>query len=380
MKASRESPTKTLLKDQLFNRAKVEKLATEIARVYPSFDAGSFAREALERFPELELKARIAWIADCLKRHLPEDYRQAADAILRALPPPNDPRLTDGDFGDFIYAPYAEFVAQNGRARADLGFSLAALRQITMRFSAEDAIRYFLRDFPDETLKSLEKLSGDRHYHVRRLCSEGTRPTLPWSQKIGLPVTTAIPILDKLFADSTRYVVRSVANHLNDISKLDPDLAIATLARWKKSARQEPAEMDYLIRHALRSLIKAGHPRALRLIGVSDRAKLRLTALRVPAKVAMNSFLTFSLTIEAQETASLIVDYSFYFRNQAGELAGRKVFKLKTLRLAKGESIRLEKRHRLLETMTTRKLFRGGHALEIQINGKPYGKRAFRIV
>jgi hemin uptake protein HemP len=30
--------------------------------------------------------------------------------------------------------------------------------------------------------------------------------------------------------------------------------------------------------------------------------------------------------------------------------------------------------------MTTRKLFRGEHEIEIQINGKSYGKRSFHLV
>ena len=87
-----------------------------------------------------------------------------------------------------------------------------------MRFSVEDAIRYFINAFPEQTLAALLKWSKDFHYHVRRLCSEGARPKLPWSQKITIPVTDPIPILDNLFHDNTRFVIRSAANHINDIS------------------------------------------------------------------------------------------------------------------------------------------------------------------
>jgi hypothetical protein len=70
--------------------------------------------------------------------------------LVRSLPAPVDPTRSDGDFGDFIYAPYAEYVARHGRTAEDLEFSLAALRKITMRFSAEFAIRPFLNLFPDQ--------------------------------------------------------------------------------------------------------------------------------------------------------------------------------------------------------------------------------------
>jgi 3-methyladenine DNA glycosylase AlkC len=51
-----------------------------------------------------------------------------------------------------------------------------------MRFSVEDAVRTFINKFPEETLRTLLAWADDEHYHVRRLCSEGTRPRLPWSR------------------------------------------------------------------------------------------------------------------------------------------------------------------------------------------------------
>lgn len=259
-----------LLKDKLFNHDKVDQLAAELCVVYPTFDARAFVDTATSRFPELELKQRIAWIADCLETHLPDEFRRAVNVIVRSLPTPCDPTLTDGDFGDFIYAPYAEYVARHGRTLEHLSFALAALRELTTRFSAEFAIRPFITTFPDETRRTLIGWTTDPHYHVRRLCSEGTRPKLPWAKRLAVPVDYALPLLDNLYADPTRYVTRSVANHLNDISKLDPDLALNTLRRWKdtRQAYPKPSELDYVVRHAARTLIKRGDPRAVELLGV----------------------------------------------------------------------------------------------------------------
>lgn len=371
---------KVLLKDILFNKAKVEKISGEIRRVHSSFKKDAFAREVVAKFPELELKARISWIAECLKKQLPGGYERAVGILIKSLPAPNNPELSDDDFGDFIYAPYAEFVAKNGCSKPHLTLSLDALYEMTQRFSAEDAIRYFINAFPNETLKELSTWTRDSHYHVRRLCSEGTRPKLPWSQKIDIPITAPVPILDNLFSDQTRYVTRSVANHINDISKIDPDLAIDTLSRWKKSGRQTPQEMDYIIRHALRSLVKDGDPKALRLLGVSHKPNVRVSNFKVPAKVKMNAALEFSFAIQAKADAQIIADYVLYFQNRSGQLNGRKVFKLKQFLLTKGESVVLTKRHMLREHMTTRKLFRGRHEIEIQINGTCFGKEAFSIV
>src|SRR3989338_6448589 len=102
---------RVLLKDILFNKANVEQIAGEIYRVYPLFKKNEFVRDVIAKFPKLELKARIWWIAECLNQHLPSDYTHAIGILINALPSPNNPELSDDDFGDFIYAPYSAFVA-----------------------------------------------------------------------------------------------------------------------------------------------------------------------------------------------------------------------------------------------------------------------------
>ncbi len=253
-------PERFSLKDHLFNRGSVTTLAEQVRTASDVFDADAFVAMVMDGLPERELKQRIDWISHCLRQHLPHDYRDAVRVILAALPPRLDENLTDNDFGDFIHAPYAHFVAEYGCTPEDLEFSLEALREITMRFSAEFAIRDFINAFPETTLATIASWAADPNYHVRRLCSEGTRPTLPWARRLVIPVEATIPVLDRLYADPTRYVTRSVANHLNDISKVDPDLTLATLQRWQSTGEQDPAEMRFMLRHATRTLIKKGHP------------------------------------------------------------------------------------------------------------------------
>ena len=62
------------LKDQLFNADKIDYLAGLIVDVYSEFPKQAFCDKVVSAFPELELKARIAHITDCLYQYLPADY------------------------------------------------------------------------------------------------------------------------------------------------------------------------------------------------------------------------------------------------------------------------------------------------------------------
>lgn len=370
---------KLLLKDLLFSPDKVEQIASEIRRADRSFKADVFVLDVLAKFPELELKARISWLAECLKHHLPDDYIKAVEILVKALPAPNNAELLDDDFGEFIYASYSAFVAKYGCTKEYLRISLGALFEITQRFSAEDAIRYFINTFPQETLRELLLWTKDQHYHVRRLCSEGTRPKLPWSQKVNIPATAPLAILTNLFCDKTRFVTRSVANHLNDISKIDADLVIATLTKWQQSGKQKPNEMDYIVRHSLRTLVKEGHPLAMKMLGYADAAPVAVSKVRVPKQVKMNTALEFSFSLDTPESANVVIDYIIYFQNKAGKLNNKKIFKLTKIVLEANKPFVVTKKHLLREHMTTRTLYRGEHLIEIQVNGKRLIRRPFLL-
>ena len=109
----------------------------------------------------------------------------------------------------------------------------------------------------------MKQWSKSDHYHFRRLASEGTRASLPWGIKINLDYKKPIEILDGLYYDNTRFVTRSVANHMNDISKKDASLVLDILKKWKDSKKQNKKEMDFIISHSLRTLVKDGNKEAL---------------------------------------------------------------------------------------------------------------------
>jgi len=370
---------KISLKDELFNANKVEMITQEIKEVYGLFEAGKFQEDVLDKFPELELKERIYHIRDSLKKYLPDDYKEAVNILLQALPAELDQRKQDDDFGDFIYAPYSEYVTAYGCNDEQLDFSLQALREITKRFSVEFAIRDFINNYPTQALAVLETCARSENYHERRLASEGLRPKLPWAKKLTIAHDVPLKHLELLYTDNTRYVTRSVANHLNDIAKMDASLVLETLNRWEKSKQQDSKEMAFIINHALRTLVKQGNEEALAMLGYSKKPPIEIKDVRLHRpSVKVGEALEFEVEIVALDDVKLMVDYVVHFQTKAGKLSP-KVHKLKKLELTKGKRIVLKKKHPFKANMSTRTLYAGEHLLEVQINGSIVHGQSFTL-
>lgn len=367
------------LKDHLFNRDRVQFLADLFVATDDSFDAKRFVRDTTGKFPKLELKERIGHIASVLENHLAPDFRVAAKQITMALPPPLDPSKTDDDFGDFIFAPLGEFVVRHGLSKRHLKLSLRTLKQLTMRFSMEDSLRYFINDFPEATFAELNKWSKDKNYHVRRLVSEGTRPRLPWSVRLTTNIHRPLELLNVLHADSTRYVTRSVANHLNDIAKTDPTVVIGILKRWRKLQQQHSDELEWITAHALRTLVKLGNPTAMEVLGYRVQPKITVSPIKLTMdSVAPGETIQFQFELTAARDERLMVDYVIDFVKANGKTTG-KVFKIKQLELAKGQTQTITKRHPLRADATTFTLYPGKHWITLQINGQRYSSVAFTL-
>ncbi len=367
------------LKDQLVNPEKVARLAGWVEAAMPDFKRADFVVEVSAQLPELELKARLFSIAEALGRHLPQDFSSAAQIIHDALPPELDPSLKDDDFGEFIFDGFGQFVAAYGIEHPKTALPL--LHALTRRFSMEFALRPFLIRHKSFVLDQLHSWARDDNYHVRRLVSEGTRPNLPWGQKIGWDVTDAMPLLDQLYGDPTRFVTRSVANHLNDIAKTHPDLVVDTLARWQGEDRQSEKELAWITRHACRTLIKQGHQGALEFLGYRPDAKVTLGAIDLQPsdrRVAINTALTVSFDVTAECDEPVIVDYVIRFQRAHGKAAD-KVFKLKQAHLKAGQSVALSKRHLFKGNATTFRLYPGPHVLIVQINGRQVAEAPFEL-
>jgi len=227
------------LKD-LLDREAIDCLIHNISRVHPTFAGASFRKAAVTGLEPLGILDRGAHLARVLREHLPPRYTTGLRVLIRSLGRP----LTQTDdlgLAPFYYLPHVCFVANYGTNPAEnegedpFESSLAAQYEITRRFSAEFSIRPFLIRWPERTLARLSQWTSDLDPHVRRLCSEGTRPRLPWAPRLPAFIQDprpVVPILEALKDDVDLYVRRSVANHLGDIAKDHPALVFGLCERW----------------------------------------------------------------------------------------------------------------------------------------------------
>lgn len=254
----------------LLDRDAIDCLIHNISLVHPKFDCDAFRATATEGLKPLAILQRGNHLATALRAHLPQRYEDAVEILIRSLTPANT-RTDELGLAVFFYLPHVSFVATYGLDAEHNGgkdpfeTSMRAQYELTRRFSAEFSMRPFLIRWQDRTLARLLEWTRDPDPHVRRLCSEGARPRLPWAMRIPAFIKDpcpVLPILETLKDDPDLYVRRSVANHLGDIAKDHPQLAFEICERWVEGAS---AERKWLIRHAVRHPAKKGVKAALRL-------------------------------------------------------------------------------------------------------------------
>ena len=254
----------------LLDREAIDCLAHNLSLVHPDFDSASFRKAALKGLKPLAILGRGQHLARVLREHLPHRYEDAVEVLIRSLTPPL-PHSHDLGLAVFFYLPHVSFIAAYGLELSDndgkdpFEASMKAQYELTRRFTAEFSMRPFLIRWPDRTLARLMEWTRDPDPQVRRLCSEGSRPRLPWATRIPAFIRDprpTLPILEALKDDPELYVRRSVANHLGDIAKDHPALALETCERWINGAS---AGRKWLIRHALRYPARKGMKEALRL-------------------------------------------------------------------------------------------------------------------
>lgn len=359
-----------LLKD-FFSRALVVELADSFAEVHPTFPKAPFVRDATRGLDELELMDRARHIMEAMRAHLPARYSDALRIVLRSLGP---------ETSTFRYWPHTMFVAAYGTGKEDFARSMDAQRILTERWSCEFSIRPFLEKYPDETLAVLREWARDPNVHVRRLVSEGTRPLLPWAPRVRWlqrEPKKLLPFLETLKDDDELYVRRSVANHLNDVAKAHPDLVCEVAERWLSGKPSK--ERRALVRHALRTLVKRGHPRALAILGFGGKPRVDVRGRIIPARVAIGGKIRIEVIVRSTsaKTQSLAVDLVVHFVKSRGTV-GAKVFKLGEIELAPRGTETLGKSVSIA-VHTTRKPYPGRHRVEALVNGERFDIGAFTV-
>ncbi len=371
------------MKDSL-NLNAVSRIATALSALADSqrvegfkFQPKSFVKHAIAPLESLELKQRVQHIIDTLHQFLPTDFRRAAK-LLEALPEVWDRGHADDPLRGFAAWPLIDYIGEHGLEHPEI--ALETLRKLTALFSAEFAIRPFILHHPSLCQTAFRQWTKDDCEHVRRLVSEGTRPRLPWGIQLKPYIkdpSDNLVWLDTLRSDKSLYVRRSVANHLNDISKDHPATVIDLCQSWLSSASDEE---KWVIKHATRTLVKAGQPGVFGLLGFTPEPRFKSPKLscRHP-EITLGDALEFDFDIlsDSEEEQSLVVDYAIHFLKANGK-QNAKVFKWKNIKLAPRCRLTLSKVH-TIKAITTRRYYSGGQRLEILINGRPVAETEFDL-
>ncbi|MCP4152744.1 MAG: hypothetical protein GY757_33735 [bacterium] len=224
----------------------------------------------------------------------------------------------------------------------------------------------------------MKKWAADKNPKLRRLASECRRPRVPWAMalpKFKKDPAPILPILETLKDDPSEDVRRSVANNINDISKDNPEVALELCEKWTGHSQ----ETDGLIKHACRTMLKAGNKRAMVLFGYCDPAGIKVENLtldkdKIQLGEALNFF--FDITISAPGKSKVRLEYTVYFMKANGKLSG-KVFKITENDYQQGTHS-FKKKHAFVK-MSTRKYYTGEHQVSIIINGEEKAKTTLQL-
>lgn len=366
-----------LLKHGL-NQASVQRIATALTSAWPEFNQSGFTRAAVQGLDTLELKQRVEHIIETLHQFLPQDFGQTS-RILCTLAECWDRGPADDPLRGFAVWPLTDYVASYGLEAPEQAMQvMAALSQY---FSAEFAIRPFLQQHFKLAHRQLLSWAKSDDEHLRRLASEGCRPRLPWGKQLPRFIREPEPVLavlELLKYDSSLYVRRSVANNLNDISKDNPDLVIKTCERWLQQQPDNP-ELQWLVKHATRSLVKLGHTEVFPLLGYSAKPDVDIIDFRLShQRLTAGEELSFDITLKSKSKQRFVLDYAIHFMKANGQQSA-KVFKLKNCSTTAKEHIQFQKKHSF-KKISTRQYHPGEHALSIIVNGKEIAKRVFQLM
>lgn len=346
----------------------VRSLAAEVQQVDPNFQSKKFVKSVLGKgYTALELKARVRSISENLGHFLPASYLQQVEILHQVAP------KIKGLGALFL----PDFIEVHGLENPAV--SLPALKSLTVYISAEFAMRPFIRRHPDMVMALLRDWAQDSDPHVRRLASECCRPRLPWSFPLRDLIRDPSPgllILESLKADESLYVRKSVANHLNDISKDHPELVLKLAKDWVG----EHIYTDWILKHGLRTLLKQANPKALKLFGVGAAKHVEVTGLRMSQKqFRIGTRVAFSFQVQnlSRKSQKLRVEYVIHYVKKS-KGPSKKVFKITERDF--GPGLHDLKREHSLRQMTTRTHYPGLHRLQLIINGQPMAEQSFTLL
>lgn len=328
---------------------------------FPAFNRKKFLALIFDgNHEQRELKERMHHTAIVMNEILPGSYAKQI-SILKMVAPSVEDGLTGLIFPDFVET--------FGLDEEHFEISVDAMEHFTKYSSSEFAVRPFIKKYPERMMEQMTRWTKHMNHHVRRLASEGCRSRLPWA--MALPAfkkdpSMVLPILEILKNDVSDYVYRSVANNLNDISKDHPELALEIAKRWKGYTKNT----DWVVKHACRTLLKAGNPEAMQLFGFGEPSAVKIENLQLQfpnLKLGDNQFFSFQLSHRMKTSTKIRLEFGVYYMKKNGK-QNRKVFQITESTFEPNQVYDFEKKMHF-RNLTTRKHYSGNHKICVIVNG-----------
>ena len=370
----------------MFNGQFVDRFSKALKPFVKNFDERKFASQIFDdEWDNRELMQRNRHITTVLKNFLPPDYK---DAIAKILELVEHVEKTQHDFSVVDDTKFglsleyggilSDFVQLYGLD--DYKTSIRAIEKITQFTSCEFAVRPFIVRYPDEMMKQMLAWSKHAHWGVRRLSAEGCRPRLPWA--MALPNLKENPepiisILENLKNDVSKFVRLSVANNMNDIAKDNPDVVIGLAKKWQGKSEN----IDWIIKHGCRTLLKQGNKDAMELFGFDATKNISIEVFHIlTPKVKIGASLEFSFKLlnNDNKKSKLRLEYGLHYQKANGTLS-KKVHKISEKEYAENSLTQITRKHPF-RVVTTRVLHPGLHQVSVIINGTEFEKHDFELV
>lgn len=360
----------------LYSPTYIDGLSNNMKLLYDKFDQKSFQKAVfIKEWGDMELKQRMRYVSTSLHQFLPNDYQYQLDILIRYLEMSKHSFMSNESLV-FMFIP--DFVEVFGMDEYEL--SVSAMEEITKYTSCEFAVRPFIIKYEDKMILQMKDWANHKDARVRRLASEGCRPRLPWAMalpKLKKDPSPILSILEQLKDDEDEWVRRSVANNVNDIAKDNPEIVIRLIKDWKGRTKT----LDWVVKHAARTLLKQGDREVLNLFGFANVDDIKLDNLKVNTpKVKIGEALQFQFALENQAESDVLLrlEYGLYYKKANGDLS-RKVFKISEKEYKAGATIQVE-RKQSFKPITTRKFYPGYHEVSVILNGEEKDKVGFELL
>ncbi|CAM1362993.1 DNA alkylation repair protein [Tenacibaculum xiamenense] len=360
----------------IYNQKFINEFSEIVTKVSLNFNKQSFIDSIFNQdWDDMELKQRMRHISVTLNNHLSKNFKDDINTIVKII---NHLEKHDIRETSIEYMFFPDYIEVFGIDHYDV--SIKAIERVTQFTSCEFAVRPFIIKYKDQMIPQLLSWASHKHHMVRRLATEGCRPRLPWAMALPFLKENPIPILpilEKLKSDVSETVRRSVANNLNDIAKDNPEIVIDIAKRWIGKSK----ELDWVVKHGCRTLLKQGEPQVLQLFGFGSVEHIEIQKFKITTplvKIGEALEFSFLLNNNSQTSAKLRLEYGLYYQKANGSLS-RKVFKISEKEYEANSSTSIT-RKQSFKIITTRKFHVGLHQVSIIINGNEFEKHDFQLV